>query len=45
MGSEALREYWPGIFDDVAGRSGSQRHDATRAKAITAPHDPLLPAP
>ena len=45
MGNEALREYWPTIFDDVAKRSGSQRHDKTRAKEITAPHDPLVPAP
>ncbi len=45
MGNEALREYWPAIFGDVAGRSGAQRHDATEAKAVTAPHDALLPAP
>jgi poly(3-hydroxyalkanoate) synthetase len=45
MGNEALREYWPVIFSDVAGRSGVQRSDATDARAVTAPHDPLVPAP
>ena len=45
MGNEALREYWPAIFADVAARSGSPRHDATRAKEITPPRDPLLPSP
>jgi poly(3-hydroxybutyrate) depolymerase len=45
MGNEALREFWPAIFEDVAGRSGSPRHDAAEAKEATAPHDPLVPAP
>ena len=45
MGNEALREYWPVIFSDVAGRSGAQGSDAGDAKAVTAPHDPLVPAP
>ena len=45
MGNEALREHWPVIFSEVAGRSGAQRSDPTRAEAVTPPHDPLLPAP
>ncbi len=45
MGSEALREFWPVIFVDVAGRSGPQTQDRADARAATAPHDPLIPAP
>ena len=45
MGNEALREHWPVIFGDIAGRSGVHRPDAADAAAVTAPHDPLLPAP
>ena len=45
MGNEALREHWPVIFSDIAGRSRAQHSDAADAAAVTAPHDPLLPAP
>ena len=49
MGSEALREFWPTIFADVATRSTRdarpERQLRAQAKAATALHTPLLPAP
>lgn len=45
MGNEALREYWPPIFADIARRSGAAPADAALGERATAPHTPLLPAP
>ena len=45
MGGEALREFWPKIFVDVAGRSGTRPASSSEVKAITAPHDPEIAAP
>jgi poly(3-hydroxybutyrate) depolymerase len=45
MGSEALRDFWPSIFVDVAARSAAQQTSIDEAEEATAPHDPLVPAP
>jgi len=45
MGNEALREFWPEIFINVAGRSRAEHQSVWKARAATAPHDPLVPAP
>ena len=45
MGTEALRDFWPVIFTDVAARS---RRDVPAASAVRGeiePHHPLVPAP
>lgn len=45
MGSEALREFWPTILVGVARGSRREPQSKARAKAATAPHAPLVPAP
>ena len=45
MGNEALREFWPSIFTDVAGRSGAAVPSEAEVRDEVAPHDPLVPAP
>jgi poly(3-hydroxyalkanoate) synthetase len=45
MGGEALREFWPVIFVDVAGRSGTGPASTDEVAAVTAPHDPEISAP
>lgn len=45
MGNEALRDYWPRIFTDVASRSRREVPAATDVRDEIAPHDPLVPAP
>ena len=45
MGNEALRDFWPSIFTDVAGRSRAAAPGEGAARAEIPPHDPLLPAP
>jgi poly(3-hydroxyalkanoate) synthetase len=45
MGNEALRDYWPGIFTDIAGRSRADAPGAEAAGGTVPPHRPLLPAP
>ena len=45
MGNEALREFWPTIFVDVARRSGRPAPSVLAVEAATEPHEPLVPAP
>jgi poly(3-hydroxyalkanoate) synthetase len=45
MGTEALRDFWPGIFVDIARRSHAAAPDADEAREAVAEHQPLMPAP
>lgn len=45
MGNEALRHFWPTILTDVAHRSRQGEPGVAAARAVTAPHDTLIPVP
>lgn len=45
MGSEALRDFWPGIFTAIARRSRATVPAEGEVRDEVAPHEPLVPAP
>jgi poly(3-hydroxyalkanoate) synthetase len=45
MGTEALRDFWPGIFADIARRSRGSAPPEREIREAVPDHDPLMPAP
>lgn len=45
MGNEALRQFWPRIFTDVARRSAAVVPPEGEVRDAVEPHEPLVPAP
>ena len=45
MGTEALRDFWPGIFTDIARRSRRSAPAAQEVRETVPQHQPLMSAP
>jgi poly(3-hydroxyalkanoate) synthetase len=45
MGTEALRDFWPGIFADIARRSRAAAPAEAQIREAVPEHQPLMPAP
>jgi hypothetical protein len=45
MGTEALRDFWPGIFADIARRSRAAVPAEEQIREAVPAHEPLMPAP